>query len=114
MKYKCIAVETHAGRAAISMRIADDFITRLMGLFSGEKLVEGEAIYLSPCNAVHTIGMRYFIDVLFLDNSNRIIKVERNVKKNSFHYCRDAKHTVEMLAGEIDRLGIITGKRFIF
>ncbi|HEY7586052.1 MAG TPA: DUF192 domain-containing protein [Candidatus Deferrimicrobiaceae bacterium] len=52
---------------------AETFISRLMGLLGRRPLAEGEGLWISPCRGVHSIGMRYSIDVLFLDGQGKVI-----------------------------------------
>jgi len=35
-----------------------------------------------PCNSVHTFGMRYAIDVIFLDKKNRVIRMVQELRPN--------------------------------
>jgi uncharacterized membrane protein (UPF0127 family) len=52
---------------ATKVRKADNFITRLVGLLKRTHLGPEEALWLMPSKGIHTIGMKFPIDVLFLD-----------------------------------------------
>lgn len=67
-----------SGDDSIPVAKADTFLKRLIGLMCRKKSDYG--LLLNPCNSVHTFFMRYELDLLFLDESNRILKVMRNVK----------------------------------
>ncbi|MDP2871766.1 MAG: DUF192 domain-containing protein [Bacillota bacterium] len=54
-------------------RIADSFASRLAGLLIGPPLKQGEGLWLVPANGVHTMGMRYPIDILFLDRKHIVV-----------------------------------------
>jgi len=41
----------------------------------------GEGLWITPCEAVHTIGMKFPIDVLFLDRKKKVLKVRSNMGK---------------------------------
>ena len=58
---------------ATTVRSADGFLTRLVGLLARRRLGGEEALWLVPCRAVHTIGMRFPIDVLFLDREGGVV-----------------------------------------
>ncbi len=58
---------------ADKVKVANTFLTRLVGLLNRSSLDKGEALILDPSNAIHTLFMRFPIDVLFLDKNNRII-----------------------------------------
>ena len=85
MKAKKIWAEDTSGRVRLlvaSVHLADTFWLRLKGLLGTAALPEGEGLFLCPCNCVHTCGMRYAIDVLFLDSDGRILKLVQALEKN--------------------------------
>ncbi|NJD61574.1 MAG: DUF192 domain-containing protein [Deltaproteobacteria bacterium] len=53
--------------------VADGFFRRLAGLLGRPPLSEGEGLWITPCSSVHSIGMRYPIDVLFLDVRGKVV-----------------------------------------
>ncbi|MGE0821051.1 MAG: DUF192 domain-containing protein [Candidatus Binatia bacterium] len=58
---------------ATTVRKADSFFTRLVGLLRRQSLGPEEALWLIPSKGVHTIGMKFPIDVVFLDRNHRVI-----------------------------------------
>ena len=52
--------------------VADSFFLRLKGLLGKKELPPGEGLVIKPCNAVHSLGMKFPIDVAFVDKENRI------------------------------------------
>jgi len=54
-------------------RTADTFLMRLIGLLNRKSLTEGEALILQPSNCIHSLFMRFSIDVLFLDKSGKVV-----------------------------------------
>lgn len=54
---------------------AGSFRSRLKGLLGTEALPEGEGLWISPCAGVHSFGMRYEIDLVFLDGEERVLKI---------------------------------------
>ncbi|MCA0386758.1 MAG: DUF192 domain-containing protein [Firmicutes bacterium] len=54
--------------------IADSFAKRFFGYMFKKKPECREAILFRSCNSIHTFNMRFSIDVLFLDASNRVVK----------------------------------------
>jgi len=52
---------------------ADNFLTRLLGLLRRKRLAPEEALWLIPGKAVHTVGMKFPIDVIFIDRENRVV-----------------------------------------
>ena len=52
---------------ATKVRKADNFLTRLVGLLKRTHLGPEEALWLTPSKGIHTIGMKFPIDVIFLN-----------------------------------------------
>ena len=55
-------------------RMANTFFTRLIGLLNRNSLRKGEALILTPSNCIHSLFMRFTIDVIFLDKAGKVIK----------------------------------------
>jgi uncharacterized protein len=58
---------------ATKVRKADSFLTRLIGLLKRTTLGPEEALWLTPSKGIHTIGMKFPIDVAFLDKENVVV-----------------------------------------
>ncbi len=67
-----------------NVSIAKSFFSRLKGLLGKTDLSEGEGIVIKPCNAIHTMGMKFPIDVAFIDKNNEVIKVIREIPPGKF------------------------------
>jgi len=67
---------------ATRLRVAATHYERLMGLIgtSPAAFQDGNGLWIVPCHGVHTVAMRYPIDVLYLDMENRVIRVEDSVR----------------------------------
>lgn len=60
---------------ATKIRKADNFITRLVGLLKRSTLGPEEALWLMPSKGIHTIGMKFPIDVVFLNKNNIVLRI---------------------------------------
>jgi uncharacterized membrane protein (UPF0127 family) len=60
--------------------LANTFFKRLRGLMFRRRLAPAEALWLRPCNGVHTFWMLFAIDVIFLDRELRIVKLVENMR----------------------------------
>ena len=61
--------------------IASTFLERLKGLmFDNDLGQEFDGMLIKHCNSIHTFFMNYKIDVLFLSNNLRVVKVIRDIK----------------------------------
>lgn len=90
--------------AAIANRVYEckSIWSRLLGLLGLPKLNQDEACLLHRCNGIHTFGMRYEIDACFLDKSNRVIAIEKNIKPNRISKIYPkSRSTLEFLGGSL-------------
>jgi uncharacterized membrane protein (UPF0127 family) len=58
---------------ATKVRKADNFLTRLVGLLKRTQLGPEEALWLMPSKGIHTIGMKFPIDVVFLTKDHEVV-----------------------------------------
>lgn len=80
-------------------RIADTFFSRLKGLLGTPSLPKGQGLLIRPCNSIHTFGMHYPIDVLFVDKKDRIVKIVSNIKPGKIAMCRQGAYVIELPSG---------------
>jgi uncharacterized membrane protein (UPF0127 family) len=59
---------------------ADNFFTRFFGLMGRKKLESQEGLFLTPCNSIHMLFMKFPIDVIFIDKDNKIVYTIENLK----------------------------------
>jgi len=84
------------------LEIADEGANRRKGLLGRDGLAQGEGLWIKPCEAVHTFGMRFAIDLVYLDRSNRIRKVKSNVGPWRMSACLSARSVIELPAGTVE------------
>ena len=78
------------------------FYRRAIGLLGRRSLGADEGAWIAPCSAIHTIGMRVPIDVVFLDAHGCIVRLEPGVRPNRPALaCRAAYVTVELGCGAL-------------
>jgi uncharacterized membrane protein (UPF0127 family) len=67
---------------AQNVRIANTHWTRLRGLMGTTQsaFCAGQALLIVPCHGVHTIAMRFPLDLLYLDHYSTVIHLEEDVK----------------------------------
>ena len=82
-------------------RVLTGFFERMRGLLGRDSLPEGEVYVFPRCNAVHTLGMRFAIDIVFLDAEGCVLSVRENVPPGRWMVSggRRARTTVEAAAG---------------
>jgi uncharacterized membrane protein (UPF0127 family) len=90
--------------------VADTFFTRLKGLLGKDEFPHGEGLWIKPCNSVHTFGMKFPIDVVFLDKENRVVGLMNTLLPNRIsRFYSDASSVIELPAGTLDAANIVTG-----
>src|SRR4051794_27076024 len=82
---------------------ANTLASRLLGLAFLGSLPSGHALLIPDCRSVHTFGMRFPIDVAFLDERGRAVRVESGVARRRVLVCRGAFAVIEAPAGEMGR-----------
>jgi uncharacterized membrane protein (UPF0127 family) len=67
---------------ASQLRCADSHLSRLIGLMGTPPgaLASGHGLWIVPCHGVHTFGMRYAIDLVYLNDKYEVVHTEENVK----------------------------------
>ncbi|WP_432160343.1 DUF192 domain-containing protein [Streptomyces sp. NRRL F-5630] len=96
-------------RSAVPLEVARAARERGRGLL-GRDAVQG-ALLLSPASAVHTLGMRFAIDVAFLDREWRVRSV-RTMRPGRLGLPRPwARHVLEAEAGAMAGWGLSPGAR---
>jgi uncharacterized protein len=66
----------------------------LMGM-DAASFPAGNGLWIIPSRGVHTLGMKFPIDVLYLDTNKRVVHVERNLKP--WRVARVSVRTVSVL-----------------
>lgn len=90
--------------------IADNFYSRLKGLIGNKKINPGEGLLLVSCSSIHTMFMRFNIDVAFLDKEYRILKVVSDFTPwRVIIPVLGAKYVLELPPGTIKATGTKTG-----
>ncbi len=64
------------------LECADTVLTRMRGLLGRRSMHMGSGLLIKPCKGVHTIGMKFPIDVIFLDGDNNVLAIRKELKPN--------------------------------
>lgn len=103
--------ETRGEVIAERLRSADTFWKRLRGLLGTRELPAGNALLLRPCNGVHMFGMRYSIDLLFVDERDVVVATVESLAPGQMKSCRRAAYVVELPCGAVQSSGTVAGDR---
>ncbi|HZW52967.1 MAG TPA: DUF192 domain-containing protein [Candidatus Elarobacter sp.] len=76
------------------VRRAESWLDRAVGFLPRTSIAPEEGIWFERCGAVHTIGMRTPLDMVFLDKDLRVVKVEPNVAPHKLYVGAPKAHVV--------------------
>jgi uncharacterized protein len=94
-------------------RVADTFYTRLIGLLRARTLEYGDGLWIKPCNSIHSIGMRFKFDAIFLDKDLRVVHLVREMKPwRISKMVFSARSVLELPAGLISQTATVQGDQF--
>lgn len=85
------------------LRRAEGLCSRFRGLLGAPELNAGEGLLLAPAAQVHTFGMRYSIDVLFIDGSGRVLHRVLAMRPNRMsRLVRGSRYVLELPCGTVE------------
>lgn len=93
---------------------ADTIFSRMKGLLGLDRLADDEALWIEPCNSIHTFFMKFPIDVVYLEQSSefefKVVKIFECVPAWRAHLpVWGARAVMELSAGGVARRGIRNG-----
>ena len=108
------SVTTSGGiEVAPRCELADDLVSRTVGLLGRRSLERGGGLLISRTGSVHMFFMRFAIDVVFVDRAWTIVKIVPNLKPWRIAMARRAKSTLELPAGSAASLGLEPGMTLV-
>src|SRR4051812_49812670 len=73
--------------------------TRGRGLAGLSSLPASDGLHIAPCRSVHTFGMRFALDLIWLDRAGRVVRVDTAVPPRRLRTCLRARSVLEVRAG---------------
>lgn len=97
--------------AVLARRIepAFDSETRRRGLLGRPGLAGGSAMIIAPCSSIHTLFMRFPIDVVFAAGDGRVVKVYHQMPAWRVGFGWKALAAIELPAGTLQPSGTRVG-----
>jgi uncharacterized membrane protein (UPF0127 family) len=80
---------------------ASSYLSRLRGLTGLGGLDHDEGLEIPRCRSVHTIGMRFPLDLVWLHEEG-VVRIDRDVRPFRLRSCREARSVIEVAAGRGD------------
>jgi uncharacterized protein len=101
---------TRQSTIASNIKIATNFFSRMRGLIGSKPLEPGHGFVIPHCKGVHTFGMTFPLDIIFVDSSNQVVGIEEHILPNKTgHVFMSAKQVIECPVGTILRSGTRLG-----
>ena len=100
---------------AANVCVADTPRSRRVGLLRHERLPQGEGLWIFPTQAIHTFGMRFPIDVAFLDSAFWVKRIYHGLapyRLTSFVW--GAQSVLELPSGSLASTGTMAGDQLQF
>ncbi len=94
--------------------IADTSAKRRTGLLKHSGLAPGEGLWIAPCEGVHTFGMKFPIDVVFLSRKRKVLKIRPNMVRGRLSFSLLAHSVLELPAGRLAETGTVAGDQLDF
>lgn len=112
---QAITIRTAGGAwLATEARVARRFLQRLRGLLGTDRLPEGAGLWIEPGGSVHTFGMRYPIDVVFVDGGGCVLRVLPWLRPGRLGRApRGCRAVLELPAGRTQRQPVSAGERLV-
>lgn len=89
------------------VRVANNPVTRFLGLLPESHLPEDDGLLLVPCRSIHSYFMRFIFDAVFIDKTNKVVHLIENMKPwTASSYIWKSKKVLELPAGTISRKSI--------
>ncbi|HEV3152347.1 MAG TPA: DUF192 domain-containing protein [Candidatus Baltobacteraceae bacterium] len=99
---------------AENVEYADTWWKRFAGFIPKREVPPDDGLWFRDCWAIHTIGMRARIDVIFLDENGRVLKTERSVALHRpIVSCFGAHNVVELGAGALEGRDVLAGDQLM-
>jgi uncharacterized membrane protein (UPF0127 family) len=97
---------------ATDLSIAQTHLTRLRGLIGvhPDNFRNGTGLWIRPCRGVHTLAMRFPIDVVYLDHAGTVVHLEHDLHPWRFSPIRlRAASVLELPSHTVARTGTALG-----
>jgi uncharacterized protein len=94
--------------------VADTSEKRRRGLLKHTQLNAGEGLWIAPTESVHSFGMKFAIDVLYLSKDRKVVKVKNDMVPSRISLCLKAYSVLELPSGTAAATGTAVGDQLEF
>lgn len=106
------AVLEHEERTVIErLHVARSWRERRRGLLDRDSLADDEGMWFPACRLIHTFGMKFAIDLVYLDERFEVCKIVEQLRPARLSACLAAESVIELSCGAARKLGLSRGDR---
>jgi uncharacterized membrane protein (UPF0127 family) len=93
------ALDTEPTADGLVLHVARRYGERRRGLARMEPMPPDHALHIVRTNSVHTFGMRFALDLVWLGRGGRVVRIDTNVPARRMKTCIRARSVIEARAG---------------
>lgn len=97
----CVLNRTSGTTVAANVSVANTPRNRRRGLLGRPPLSPDQGMWIVPCESVHTVGMRYPIDIVYLDRKRKVVKIVEALAPYRVSVCLRARSVIELASGTV-------------
>jgi uncharacterized protein len=86
----------HQTLLGFTVPVATTRLARCLGLAFLDREEAGEGLLIPRCKRVHTFGMRFNLDLVFLGENERVVELRRSVPPGEWVRCSQAIAVLEL------------------
>ena len=86
----------HREVLGFTVPVATTRMARLLGLALLDPVSAGEGLLIPNCRSVHTFGMRFDLDLIFIDEGGNVVELRRSVSPGQRVKCPNADAVLEL------------------
>lgn len=114
VQFLTVTIPQKAETIGSRIGLADTFLSRLIGLLGQSSLDDGAGLLIQPSSGVHTLGMRFAIDVVALDKNLRVLRTWQRLPPWRATSINLKTHSVlELAPGKIRQHNIEPGDQLV-
>ena len=102
-------IHVRTGREIARLEIARTTLQRMRGLLGRNGLPPGQGMLIERCSSIHTLFMKFALDVVFLDSDWEVRRVVRDLRPWRMAHSLGASCVVELAAGALEGTDLAPG-----
>ncbi len=89
---------------SFELKVKSSFLQKLRGLLGVQYLKENQGIILTKCKQIHTIGMKFPVDIAVLNREGQVIDFVSELKPGKIgRYYKEAYYIIELMTDNINK-----------